>query len=1446
MPSEAFRLLYDIEVLGIDALDAVSKKTSQVSLDTKYSEAAFSKLERQINKLVVSGESYRSALDRISAAQRKFGAESADLAKDILKNDEARRRSMAETTKAAEREAQAQQRSANLAFQTNQRIWREQERERLRLERESLHGSTEKQRVALHGLRTASVLSGIRDSRSIDAFFGSFGGSAAIAGVGGALALGATVNLVRNAAERAQEMQRLADELGITAQQAYKLQAAANLTGQNLNVMGMAARKLAEAIEDPGSAGKKTAEALTKAGISINQGMGQALQSVMNKLAGIEDPAKRADLAIAVFGREGAGIAEVAANLKNVGQVIDNDVQKRLVDANRQIKEFTHNLVVLEGKAASAFLAANSFIENTSGVLSPVFDKERIAPMLKQDASAALAKVRPTAPSFPLTDYSKLDAALQSKESLDDRLEKARIAYEGERRRADNIKATGADQATVDAEAKKVNDLRSAYEKLEAAKKAANRDPNTIPDLIANYRGQVNVGQAERDPVAMAQERLRRQIQEAQKEGASKNQLDQIRSIGVDDYFHALKQRKDQQNEFFSKIDQAAQQQYIKDVGQMTSAAFSGTDRAMQAVMYPNFNAQTITAAKLKAEQDAKDRQFQRLQLQFEGGTIDRQFGQLANQRRASGTDTAEQTYRDRLAMAQRMYDLQVKQASLEEDADRRALDMQRAKYDYIAAQDAARIERENQIAEITRRQKEETRGFVTGLFSAATSGQPNATSNFFRGFERNIIGQIVGNIGEDTLGTLNSKLTLQRDSGKPGILGRDAEHPNWFGKALRGTFLGFDPAGNKTDALKTGLESVTTKFTPLVTANDHLRTAMEANRVAVVDLTQVMAKSFGLDTTGLPGMSSAGSVAATGTSDKASQLLTETSTAILGPLQTMMNSGKNLDPSGIFARLEKVVGGPGGTSGFAGRVTLPKPEYTESLGTVPPHILAEAKRITTNTHVDQAPAPRAETKRPQQNDSIYRTIQFGVDGGPMPKGGYIGREVPGTARPVVPQQSIRPESIEDSIRAVIRRHPIDARNQQDKGLPRPTDTGSAPAKQSSKPEWPSITLGPPVTKNVDKETGKTAWPTIELPAYKSPSSNGKNVSEPVMAEIPPDALNWPGDVSSILNRLSSSLSYGVPTLPSSGRSAEPSIPSPPPIDASSEYAPDDVLRSLGTSLGSIPATPPPFQMNSVDRGMEDVLASINRGDIGRASNIERKQQDPELSTATGIANTLSKILRGAKYTESGHGLAGVLTGGMDLGNGVGVALDKKQRLGLGLGMGAQVAGGAYEAVQGFGKGGARGDVQGVAGTMAAIAPFAGPAAPFLEAGAAITGLISSLFPDPRQERIRQMQRNLEHSAYLTPAARDYNYANGGGGSGVSTGDGNSLRAGGPNANYSFNVSAIDAGTFLDHARQNSEAWSQTMLLAMSSADSAAVQSLVSWNANNGGSVSNVWANSGH
>lgn len=144
--------------------------------------------------------------------------------------------------------------------------------------------------------------------------------------------------------------------------------------------------------------------------------------------------------------------------------------------------------------------------------------------------------------------------------------------------------------------------------------------------------------------------------------------------------------------------------------------------------------------------------------------------------------------------------------------------------------------------------------------------------------------------------------------------------------------------------------------------------------------------------------------------------------------------------------------------------------------------------------------------------------------------------------------------------------------------------------------------------------------------------------------------------------------------------------------------------------------------------------------------------------------------------------------------------------LSRGVGIAGALAGGAFGVVSGIRQGGLRGATTAVgsaAGSMAALLPLlgvSGPAAPILAGVALAATLIPGLLPDPRRTREQAIDRRLDSSTYISPAAMNYAMTTQGEGF-----DYNRFGALRPII-VQQNISAMDAKGFIDRRADIAEA----------------------------------------
>ena len=156
-------------------------------------------------------------------------------------------------------------------------------------------------------------------------------------------------------------------------------------------------------------------------------------------------------------------------------------------------------------------------------------------------------------------------------------------------------------------------------------------------------------------------------------------------------------------------------------------------------------------------------------------------------------------------------------------------------------------------------------------------------------------------------------------------------------------------------------------------------------------------------------------------------------------------------------------------------------------------------------------------------------------------------------------------------------------------------------------------------------------------------------------------------------------------------------------------------------------------------------LASVAAG----LSTVTTGSASQDLKAVASTLSKLDSVMKGTKYAGNvGKILSGTLSTGQEVGAIAGT-------VGLGIG--------AYEGISTAAKGGARNIAGGIGGTLAAIAPFTGPAAPFVEAAAAVAGLTAAFVPDPKTQRANQIQKAIFTQQYLAPQAQNITESGGGG-----------------------------------------------------------------------------------
>lgn len=131
-------------------------------------------------------------------------------------------------------------------------------------------------------------------------------------------ATGLALNFFKGAGQAAEHINDLSNRLGIGAKTLSQYQLVANNTGVELDTIAKGMQKLAISSVDAAEKGGATADALKFLGINVQQFASMPIDQKFSTLAtaiqGVEDPAKRLQIAMTLMGKSGAEMLQVMAD----------------------------------------------------------------------------------------------------------------------------------------------------------------------------------------------------------------------------------------------------------------------------------------------------------------------------------------------------------------------------------------------------------------------------------------------------------------------------------------------------------------------------------------------------------------------------------------------------------------------------------------------------------------------------------------------------------------------------------------------------------------------------------------------------------------------------------------------------------------------------------------------------------------------------------------------------------------------------------------------------------------------------------------------------------------------------------------------------------------------------------------------------------------------------
>ena len=239
-------------------------------------------------------------------------------------------------------------------------------------------------RVAL-GLDTAQFQNGAKEMQgtlgSVSRTLKSFA-----VGIGAALSFGAVVKAMQSAIDKADELGKTAQKIGLPVEALSKLEYAARLADVELGGLSVGVGKLSQALaQAAGGTSNDATKALQAIGVAAVDSTGKirpteaVIYDVAEAFSNMEDGAGKTALAMAIFGRSGkdlipllnegaAGLRASANEAERFGQVIDTKTAKAAEQFNDNLTRLKAAMEGLTNKAMVALI--DKFVQVTDALVA--------------------------------------------------------------------------------------------------------------------------------------------------------------------------------------------------------------------------------------------------------------------------------------------------------------------------------------------------------------------------------------------------------------------------------------------------------------------------------------------------------------------------------------------------------------------------------------------------------------------------------------------------------------------------------------------------------------------------------------------------------------------------------------------------------------------------------------------------------------------------------------------------------------------------------------------------------------------------------------------------------------------------------------------------------------------------------------------------------------------
>lgn len=873
--AENIELNFKIQTQGQNELDKVAQAVGGIANSAKLTNNDLNLLDKSLQSMVGSGQTYRQALEDISKSEGSFGKVVSETAKELLNQEKA-------LEKAGQAAVDSAKKYANTAGELKTAI-------------------------------TGTLAALAEASNGAVAALGPVGAGLSALGIVAGVAGRAIWGLARSAGELAEQQINTAQRTGLTVKEVGLFSQAAEDAQVNAQAFTTAMRTLSQGLSENSDEGKKAKQALSDIGIAVRndfgglKSTGELYTEIADKLGAIEDPAKRARTATSIFGRAGLELLPLLnkefrstiEELKRMGVGFDEDgakTAKKFDDAvdklTAKVKALTRALSEVSADAILGLIDRDYAKQNLDKIAEQGKRwREREQEYIRDKRIIRAGGLLP----MPALDTGRYLPKAPTTQDLNSSLEL------GKMQRINGLLAEGVGLS---------GKLKQAEEDL--GKAVRDNDPEKVRNaqaLIKSIQGQIK-SSAELKSAQEAVEKLLQQAQLSELTGLGK--INAERAITIQQ-LGKTEGMIDKINQTFN-IYQRRELDRIKDAAQKERQDYldqADKDRAAS----DKFSAKQFSSSLKKPiaenERDVR-RMLQTLDL-YDKSDRDKVLREANRSMRIAEltagpggeVKAVEDSYQKRLDLAGQLFDIERRKADRIVDTEEKQKSLAQARYDYEKQIDDARMDRELKLLELRKRALDEYRDMAGRVFDALMQRGSGGLRDFFGGqlktMERQIFVNASGTFFQQAGSMLGGVIPGQRSSdGSPTLLGT----------LLAGTI--FDPK-NKT------LETAT-----VTTAKETKRTADEVKALrmtisgggtvgtppggdfvpGLLGVTYNDLARFGSDTNGITGSGGIARILGVGTTAKSQSSTSQFLSGMFGGVTSGNPLGAIFTPSGQSVQL--------------------------------------------------------------------------------------------------------------------------------------------------------------------------------------------------------------------------------------------------------------------------------------------------------------------------------------------------------------------------------------------------------------------------------------------------------------------------------------------------------------------------------------------------------------